>query len=48
MADAETFKDAFLNSEPFKVVSERLSRRWENGTQRVSVRASAYKNPTTG
>jgi hypothetical protein len=48
MADAETFKEDFLNSEPFKVVSERFSRRWENGIRRVSKRAAAYKNPTTG
>jgi hypothetical protein len=48
MEDAEKFKECFLGSEPFKVTSKRLTRRWENGTRRVTNRAVAYKNPTTG
>jgi hypothetical protein len=48
MADAETFKEDFLNSEPFMDASERLSQSWEDGTRRVNIRSAACKNPTTG
>ena len=48
MADAETFKEDFLNSEPFKEASDRLSRRWEDGTRCVNIHSAAYKNPITG